>query len=535
MANEHEYVVTIKRGSDLEQVHDELIRDTSVDASVDSTIIPNRAVVVASIRENNPRNTHYFLTHAEAVNLRNDSRIVSVQLNELIPDPSKIAFQNGIFDKTTSISGQYKNWGLLRHINTTNVFGTSTSDPGGTYDYVLDGTGVDVVILDTGIQKDHPEFQDANGVSRVKEIDWFSASGVPGTMPANHYTDVDGHGTHVASIAAGKTFGWAKNADIYVLTILENTGNQLSIDDAVDCLLGWHNNKTNGRPTVANLSWGAVAVIDTTRTPNVLQLFDGTDFATVTGGTYRGTSHSDTTRTALLNKGITGQYAGDGRYIIGVEIESYDADVESLIDAGIICCISAGNNSTKHDAFGGVDYNNGLDAEFLAEYGGGIETEYYHRGGSPHIRDNPGFNVGSLDSSSYSSTEDQKASYSDGGPGVNIYTAGTYIIGAMSNTYDAVNYTRNTYHENASYYQTKLSGASMASPQVAGMAACLLQAHPTWAPTQIINWFQNNAQDKMYSTGNTDDYSTTNSIWGGTKRVAYFPLNGQKPFEWTSS
>ena len=110
--------------------------------------------------------------------------------------------------------------------------------------------------MDSGIQKDHPEFQDANGASRVQEIDWFTASGVPGTMPANHYTDVDGHGTHVASTVAGKTFGWAKNAAIYSITILDNPGRQIIIPTAFDCILGWHNNKTNGRPTVVNMSWG---------------------------------------------------------------------------------------------------------------------------------------------------------------------------------------------------------------------------------------------------------------------------------------
>ena len=535
MAGEKEYIVTIKKGHDLEQVHDELIRDTSADDSVDSNVIPDRPVEVAMIREINPRNTHYLLTDEEANNLKNDARVQGVYLKALRPKPSPRAFQDGIFDKTSNISGQYKNWGLLRHINTTNIFSTSTSDPGGTYDYVLDGTGVDVVIMDSGIQKDHPEFQDANGASRIQEINWFTASGVPGTMPANHYTDVDGHGTHVAATAAGKTFGWAKNAHIYVLTILSgNSSNNISSDDAFDCILGWHNAKTNGRPTVLNMSWGYSFTLDTNRTPNYITENGVTDYAYLTGGTYRGTSHSDTTRAALINKGITGQNIGSGYYQIPYTVDPSDADVETLINAGIHVCISSGNTGWKHDVLGGVDYNNEMRYTYIPAQGGFSASELYHRGGSPHIRDNPGFMVGSLDSVANSATLDQKASYSDGGPGVNIYTAGTNIMSAVSNTY-AESPSRTTYYDNASFYQSKFDGTSMASPQVAGMAACLLQAHPTWTPTQVMNWFQNNSQDKIYSTGNNNDYTTTNSLWGGTQRVAYFPLNGQRPFQYTSS
>ena len=74
----------------------------------------------------------------------------------------------------------------------------------------------------------------------------------------------------------------------------------------------------------------------------------------------------------------------------------------------------------------------------------------------------------------------------------------------------------------------------MAAPQMAGLAACLLQAHPTWSPTQVVSWFQNNAQDKIYSTGLDNDYTVENSLWGGTQRVAYFPLKGQKPFTYSA-
>ena len=38
--------------------------------------------------------------------------------------------------------------------------------------YTLDGTGVDVVIQDTGVQL--PEYDDADGNTRLQQIDWYA-------------------------------------------------------------------------------------------------------------------------------------------------------------------------------------------------------------------------------------------------------------------------------------------------------------------------------------------------------------------------
>ena len=101
---------------------------------------------------------------------------------------------------------------------------------------------------------------------------------------------------------------------------------------------------------------------------------------------------------------------------------------------------------------------------------------------------------------------------SNTGSAVNIYAAGDRIKSSVP-TNSTAQYT----------------GTSMASPQMAGMVACLLQAHPDWTPKQVTDWFVNNSQDKMYSAGGTD-WSDEKSLVGGSPRVAYFPLNGQNVF-----
>lgn len=146
------------------------------------------------------------------------------------------------------------------------------------YRFSMDGTGVDVVIQDSGIQADHPEFFDENGVSRLQQINWYHTSAI-GTaassfplstqMPSAHYTDRHGHGTHVAGTVAGRTYGWAKNARIYAHKIAVGgaTGTPasecISLNDSFDLIKLWHRNKPIDpktgykRPTVVNMSWGA--------------------------------------------------------------------------------------------------------------------------------------------------------------------------------------------------------------------------------------------------------------------------------------
>jgi subtilisin family serine protease len=221
-----EYNVALKEGVD----YDGFWNDIESDTDGGKLYIPNRKVEFTNERPASLRQCWYLLTDEEAETLRNDDRVYCVEIppeyrTDIVMMPT--VTQTGDFTKTTSDSGAYLNWGLIRSSNATNVYGTGTTTALN-YTYTLDGTGVDVVIQDSGLQVDHPEFQDGSGNTRVQQINWGTYSGGAFTQNANHYRDFDGHGTHCAGIACGKTYGWAKEARVYSqkLNGLEGAGDR---------------------------------------------------------------------------------------------------------------------------------------------------------------------------------------------------------------------------------------------------------------------------------------------------------------------
>ena len=500
---EKEYIVSINRGEDLAQIEAELT------ASTGDGPIPNRSVDIANPRPMSNRQTHFMLTDEEAAALREDPRIFGVD-RPIEQDDMLIvghrAVQTGDFTQTTSDTGTYINWGLRRCNEATNIYGTGSTAAGG-YNYILDGTGVDIVIQDTGIQADHPEWQDANGSTRFVALDWYAASGVSGTLPAGFYTDYHGHGTHCGGISAGKTYGWAKNAAIYAQKMAGLEGatdpnNGMSFADCVDTLIGWHNAKTNGRPTIVNMSWGSS------------YRFTGVDSVT-----YRGTNYGFSSE-ALMNQnyGIGvwrsgGNYSGGSLYI-AARSSSIDAGIQELIDAGIHVCIAAGNDYNKIDVPGGADYNNFVTGTITQSINYPNQSVYYHRGSSPF--DDEAFIVGSVDSTDQGGL-DRKSAFSSHGPGVNIYAPGSNIMSSSSQVNSVGG---SPYYADSNYKQTNISGTSMACPQVTGLGALYLQLNKNWTPAQLKAALESDSKSVLYDNPSAT-YDVTNALQGGPNRMLY--------------
>ena len=109
-----------------------------------------------------------------------------------------------------------------------------------------DGTGVTMVIIDSGINTDHTEF-----AGRIRHIESFY-TGAGG----NGGHDIYGHGTHVAGCAAGATTGPARGAGIVALGVTGPTGTYPS--SSLVAALNWVLIPGNVQlPAVINISLSA--------------------------------------------------------------------------------------------------------------------------------------------------------------------------------------------------------------------------------------------------------------------------------------
>ena len=98
-------------------------------------------------------------------------------------------------------------WGLIR--TSYDELPNYEEDP---YVWHHEGEGVDLYVLDTGIDGCHPDFD-----QRV-------TYGMYASNLDEGYVDLNGHGTHVASTAAGTNWGIAKKAHLYSCKVLGRLG-----------------------------------------------------------------------------------------------------------------------------------------------------------------------------------------------------------------------------------------------------------------------------------------------------------------------
>ena len=500
-----DYTVTLNSKDDLDCFYNDMETEGG------DITIPNRAVEV-SLRRPISRNTRYWLTPEEAEQVKQDSRVLDVVPTAVLQMTKPLGVVSGTFNKSSTQNANHLNWGILRHTEETNP---QTWGSDGTQDQTTSvfipgsGKNVDVVIVDGHIDPDHPEFAvnaDGTGGSRVVQYNWFQHDVGSGTGTYNYGTGDygDNHGAHVAGTVAGNTYGWAPDANIYNIYIYGNTqGNGNIAADVYDYIRAWHAakpiNPDTGRrnPTIVNGSYGYV-----------WDFANNPDLGSITSITYRGTTVTNAgglTAQELIDGGI---YATNSQPSVPFIPTAAAIDIADTLDDGIIIVGAAGNDSFRVVPDGDIDYNN----TYSFTLQGTPRFDYQHRGSAPGCV--PGvICVGALDTT----TDLRKAFFSHSGTRIDAFAAGTYINSVVNDTSDntgagAVNDLRNP-----SYLVKKISGTSMASPQVCGMLACVAEIDPSMTPSQAMQYIHNSysfdlMRDDGFGRGIADAEDSTGNM-----------------------
>lgn len=346
------YVVSLKLFDDLEQFYDDM------ETPGGNLYIPDREVDI-SLRRPISRNTHYYLTDAEAELVRQDSRVLAVELRPEDRGLEPISYwtQTGAFQKSSTYDSSHKNWGLLRSVAGFQTSGWGTD--GGAFTIqnsqtivtTSSGRNVDVVIVDSHINPQHPEFaknSDGTGGSRVNQIDWNLYANLSGYATTGSYTYSNissNHGTHVAGTACGNTQGWARDANIYNMEFnYENPPSGATWAYILwDFLRAFHRQKpinpNTGRrnPTITNHSWG-------------YSLSQQVSISTITSVNYRGVTYDTSSLSEATRRGILETYGIPVPYEfnlnkIPARVAAVDLDIQDAISDGVIVISSAGNSS----------------------------------------------------------------------------------------------------------------------------------------------------------------------------------------------
>lgn len=550
-----EYVITVRDYGDLDSLYDDL------ETVGGNLYIPERAVEVYKRRPVS-RNTHYLLSKEEAEQISKDPRVISVELSmqELGVKIRPLWTQSSSnWDKSSTVTSNMRNWGLLRVMqgaNSTNWGVGGTTSSSGEVILKSSGKNVDVLIIDGHIDPNHPEFaknSDGTGGTRVKQFDWFSlaprvlGNSLGTTYQYSPYIDSrcpdfnsDGisdlqsdndHGMHVAGIAAGNTYGWARDADIYNISPYQsNSGflnTQFDLNTVFDFIREWHKTKpvnplTGVRnPTVCNQSYGGYL------TSSILGVsavrYNGVSYTK--SGSGLGMFGTVFTTSLLKSWGLIVQSNivyipwSNGLTSFGnVAPGGFSADMIDAMKEGIIFVGSAGNDSDQIFAYNS-DVTNGYNNQVTLSNGIVLP---YNRGSVGAIGDS--ICVGAASAL----VNESKAEFSNCGNRVDIFAPGQNILSSVAfepNSFSCIQDPRNSNYKIAKY-----QGTSMASPCVTGVIACLLESQPRMTQLEVRDYLINTLGKSSQMTATTGGYNDLTDLQGAPNRYLSFknssPLTG---------
>ena len=415
----------------------------------------------------------------------------------------------------------------MRNLGTQPAGNSGTFGDDQTYSSYYTGKGVDIVTIEGGTTPPgndyvgyhtHPDYVDPDnaGTTRCIPMNWPNLTDAPNNQitPNNM---LNSHGRGVLSVAGGIHSGFAKKAQLRAMYL-----SNIYITSALDSVKTWHNNKSNGRPTVLLLEWHHPPL----EKEKAIKVEDIDSVTDPDGGTTNrpgggwGSDMTPFTSRLIIPFQLRDPTNNTWYWVIPFPRQdqaNYHTSIEQCWDAGIVV-INAGGN-------GGGIYVNDSDSRWNGTYCtiSGTKDLYTQDYNASGLQNDPcTITKGSTSTANwyplrqYGPAGIEKSitiasnNNSEGSPTLDGYSSrgpGVDVLGHGSATWCAGDPSDETYTDGNKW--DTFGGTSCGMPTVGGKAACYMEKHYTlhgeWpTPQQVKNAMISEARPTSMSVRTID-------------------------------